>query len=531
MTDATRIDFENAINFLSSTDPASLAELNVAEWFNLCVALKHFGLLCMSVSKLREVAPAVVSRKVEIWKRHHDFFMRRRSAMLAYFSEESRRQNLHFVVMKGMALSKLLYGDAFARQSGDIDILVAPDDVAKADYVARSCGWYQPGEARLVRPLQNSGKLDVATLQRLQSPYTLRSNVILPHMTNYYFPYGDGSSDSLEVHDRFHGIPSSCTGSLLWDLQEVEIDGVKYLTPSNELSLIVSVLSLHEDAETIRANTSTRLTMGVKACFDISSFLQAESHVPIHWDTLTRHVSTLGISDWFTQSVSDARMIFPCECELPEIFRNSADSIWNLPYMERLLDFGYRACAGLETISNCLLNSIPSPAVQEHLLRHQSDWDWLPSNGGSDLTSFLGRTLKLPSGDAELSWRLPIWSACLLGRLVLQGVILCPGVTPNIGYRINVFLENGEWNGFVQEMTVNSVDGHANRIARGDPVRVEAQHAQDAIEVTAQIGLSLKDGSCSSIAVLSIWECVYGQLYRKIAGIDSMEMLELLLES
>lgn len=48
-------------------------------------------------------------------------------------------------VLKGVPLALRHYGDLAARQVGDIDILVDPDQVAVADTVVRECGWHRTG--------------------------------------------------------------------------------------------------------------------------------------------------------------------------------------------------------------------------------------------------------------------------------------------------------------------------------------------------------------------------------------------------
>lgn len=60
---------------------------------------------------------------------------------LQQLSQKFDLEGVHFMVIKGIALSQMLYGDYSFRSSRDIDILVKYSDVSKADSLLRQLGY------------------------------------------------------------------------------------------------------------------------------------------------------------------------------------------------------------------------------------------------------------------------------------------------------------------------------------------------------------------------------------------------------
>ena len=336
----------------------SLLRFPIGQWVALCRRLTELGVLGCLAGELAEVAPAPVVRLISEWNLQRRKHAIRREELLAAFAREARRHDLHFIVLKGMALSATVYGDPLARQSGDIDVLVEADDIPKADYVARRCGWKQPGEARLARPLHDAGTLTAGVLEEMQAPYALRSNAILPHFTNYYFAHPDGGAESLEVHDRFHGMDACSASNLLWSAQDVELGGEKLLTCSDELGLVVSLLSLHEDAEKARANTSARPAMGFKACYDAHRQIGRLSEAGGLGDVLDASRS-LGVLSMVEESLSDVADAFPMDVAVIDSSFSRRPSVWKMPYIDRVENPDLRAVDGTKLLGELMRDAAP----------------------------------------------------------------------------------------------------------------------------------------------------------------------------
>lgn len=480
----------------------SLLRLSVGQWVDLCGRLKALGILGCLAGELVEVVPAPVGRLVSEWDSQRRRDVARRAELLAGFAREARRNDLHFVVLKGMALSATVYGDPLARQSGDIDVLVDADDIPKADFVARRCGWMQPGEARLARPLHDARKLTADVLEEMQTPYALRSNVILPHFTNYYFAYPDGSAESLEVHDRFHGMDAHYASNLLWCVQDVELGGYKLLTCSDELGLIVSLLSLHEDAETARANTSTRSTMGFKACYDAHRQIRKLSEAGKLGGVASASRS-LGVLPMVEASLSDVAEAFAEDAtEIDSCFSRRL-SVWEMPYLDRIENPEIRAERGTMMLGK-LMRGTESDLHASLCVGERYP---LSSVGGSLATGFEFEIHE--EGDTvKVAWIVPEWMKDQMERTVLQCVAIDAGEGLRIGWRVNAFLEDGSWRAMAQPVGPGTVDGHANRASRGQEAECASYDIGSEIAVTVTLPKLLDLGNYQLYA--SAWERLFG---------------------
>jgi hypothetical protein len=66
---------------------------------------------------------------------------------------ELERQGVRALTLKGSVLAREIYGDVGVRSAGDIDILVAPEDLAHAVEVVRRMGWTHQAVASRAAPL------------------------------------------------------------------------------------------------------------------------------------------------------------------------------------------------------------------------------------------------------------------------------------------------------------------------------------------------------------------------------------------
>lgn len=507
----------------SGTD--ACRDLHIADWFDLCRELKRHGLLSVSADELARKSPSPVARKLATYTKGHRQRMAKRLHALNAFADEAERQSLHFIVIKGMALSSVLYGDAFARQSGDIDILVAADDVLKADYVARTSGWLQPGEAFRARRMLDAGTLDAAALERMHAPYALRSNEILPHVTNYYFAHDDGQIDSLEIHDRFHCLAAEAARDLLWDVRKIELGGRRYLTCSDAATLMISALSMHEDVETVRANTSTRSTMGLKACFDVHRWLSRMQDSGGDELRCARNLlQRFGVAHVIGTILGDVCEIFPDDRQAAACVGGPCPSVWEMPYLERIADVDACAHNGVKVLGQSLVRFASTDAAMGYRVDACENWKALDAPGQKHSTSVLARVTSTDGGVC-VRWEIPSALDFMKDRIVLQAIMLrvCDDGA-SVGVRANVFCENGVWQARLQVMGSDTIDGHANKMPRGElvPVKMECVES-DALRIGMSIPRPQMTGQAPQgipLVLLSAWEQLYGQLHRRFAGED-----------
>lgn len=166
---------KDAIAFLRN-DMSFLKVYSKEDWLSFLLCLNKNGLLTRHIKNLIPIAPPFIKKALKkSWASHIDEMERRVEALEA-FASMARILDLRFAIIRGMSSSVRLYGNAFCRSSNDIDILIAPDDIAKADYVAREAGWIQPGEAFKIRGSLAKGAIELELLKNSSAPFSLRSN-------------------------------------------------------------------------------------------------------------------------------------------------------------------------------------------------------------------------------------------------------------------------------------------------------------------------------------------------------------------
>ena len=528
MSDTRNPDIGMVLAFLSRDDSFKSENLCVQDWLSLCVSLKSVGLLGVSCCRLLGCSPAPVRRILANWNFQHRADLRRRVESLSGFADVARREHLHFVLIKGMALSSILYADPFVRQSGDVDILVASDDIPKADYVARKTGWYQPGEARLVRNLQDGRSLYSESLKTLQIAYPIRSNSFLPHVTNYYFPYDNGVCESLEVHDRFHALDSRTVEALIRNPRPVEISGIQFFTVSDEAAFVLSALSLYEDSLTIRASCSNHSSLGLKTAFDLYSFVcRSEESLSFDLGSAISLASDLGVLGKIDSSLCQVADIFNTAKRFIYPRYSSCNSVWAGSYLNRLMNPETRVSNVFDLIKRAFADDALSRG--SHLALGVESGIWINLQAAdSSLPSPFDVCADYRTRSLErISLRIPAYLSELVDDLTFQVVVInSSDDIPSLGKRVNVFVDEGSWVGFSEDMTFNRVDGHASHVKRGDPKCVNAFSKGDCIEVNLSIDIDFTENSHGlPLVFVSVWKRIYGELFRIVAGRDPIDVM------
>lgn len=120
-------------------------ELQIGDWLNSCAASPPDG---MSPSQHRNLTAA------HRWTTLRTMRLIGETARLAaHFAEEG----VEMLVLKGAALSVQLYGTPLRRSSRDIDLLVRPEDEARARAILAGCGYGTSADA--VLPCLNAVEL------------------------------------------------------------------------------------------------------------------------------------------------------------------------------------------------------------------------------------------------------------------------------------------------------------------------------------------------------------------------------------
>jgi hypothetical protein len=137
----------------------------------------------------RDGAPPVPSPVLAALKQRHDanaLSSLRLASLLLEVTRDFGRVGIPILPLKGVSLAVQAYGDLSARYCGDIDVLVAPENLREADAILRASNWQRISNLshrRIVAPLQD-----------------------LPNLS-YHLSYQRSGSAPLELHFQLNPNP------------------------------------------------------------------------------------------------------------------------------------------------------------------------------------------------------------------------------------------------------------------------------------------------------------------------------------
>ena len=161
-----------------------------------------------------------------------------------------------FVVIKGYALNRMIYGDKKIRSFGDLDILIDPSEAQHFHDVLQENGFYQltgPSSvnssrgSRALTALNASGAIRIAS-----SSYPVKTSQDKVEYKAYHRP----GSMRIEVHDGLCYIPRELTAKMLHEKVTAAADETtEYNTLSPEHTFIFLLANTYENSESFYANT------------------------------------------------------------------------------------------------------------------------------------------------------------------------------------------------------------------------------------------------------------------------------------
>lgn len=272
-----------------------------------------------------------------------------------------------------------------------------------------------------------------------------------------------GQIDSLEIHDRFYGIDSSGAGALLSDLRSMKLGDKRYSVLSRSAQALLSLLSLHEDAESVRANTGHADDMGLKACVDVARWLEVLGDVEL--SELKSLADGLGCSNLVARALGICIELFPSCAERAGEVLEPASSVWTVPYTQRLADPN----AALRANAHDALVAVAKMLSAGHPVASFSNEEWrrLPAYASKLPSGFAFKKrfcsdrvvlffFKVSSGFSnyeDLVFQVDICGSCADGML---GAL-----------RAEASFCAGEWKALLNTVDVRSLDSHAGTMREG----------------------------------------------------------------
>ncbi len=156
----------------------------------------------------------------------------------------AKEQGLRFLPFKGIACSKVIYGNYHTRQTGDIDILIDSKDVALCDYVLRSQGFFQPDWTMGFR-LGSRKQAQVLQFKAKQSiPFPVRRKAHDSQLSPYY----DAKTyTKIEVHDGMYYLPEPLLKEALWLTEPLGETELEAFDPTR--TMLCLILAAYENSE------------------------------------------------------------------------------------------------------------------------------------------------------------------------------------------------------------------------------------------------------------------------------------------
>lgn len=419
---------------------------------------------------------------------------------LAAFAREAAALQLSFAVIKGAVLSNFVFGDPLVRMSNDVDVLVAPADLPKADCAARRCGFVQPSESYRARQLMEAGLFDARMLRGIEAPFLSRTSEMAPHVIPYHRVNDEGVVCTLEIHDSFHLLDGREAERLLWRCAPVHLGDVNLMVCCPDDAFLLLALSAHDDIETVRANLGTA-TLALRTLHEMSLLLANPEAYGIELGRVAERVSELGLSRQLAPVFSGLCEAFPAVEGTVAAYFELGPSSWGMGYVERLEDRERMVANAGGVIGRAL-----------------AACDGLPTRIRSSLElRDLGIGARVEEGDGEvhLAWKVPRRILGWLEGMVLHATLLMPNVGEGcLGLRVRTFARDGAWRSFVEWVTLGSFDEHPNRAPLGRELATQSRVEDGAIVVHVRI-----EGVASACkALFSVYakrQCTH---YRLVAG-------------
>lgn len=485
--------FNNILEVLAdgSCEGKNLSEYGLADWIEFILLLDKCKILLPVFSNGNPAPFAIINdivqRKAEHYRESHGRIVE----ALRHFSECACKNGLRFIILKGAPLAKRLYGSEWARHYSDVDVLVELDDIPKADYVARECGFIQPSEYFSMR--DNVDALTPSRLASLQAPFLIRHRTDVDHVSPYV-TLVDNVSVALEVHDRVGGVDPRLMEPLIWNVKRITIDGFEMNIPSDAALIAMLIMFTYDDSETILANMSAG-SLGLKLYLDLATALSSFREQDIR--------AGLSILDSLGQSHKTSVVL----SNLGELFSDidvhtlctTAKSPWGLSYRTRLFDEDTRKRNASEIIRKQLKGT---------------NGEYLLGTEGKGILAWRIADDALAKCDVQVRnnalsaiWTIPETLLFDIENFVFQLRIYPDKPTERVAeVRLDLFFENGSFKCFAKTSTRYSRGGKASRENAGIPCDITTGVSKDAEQCRVSVSLNdftnsvaPSDGSCYSI--------------------------------
>lgn len=247
------------------------------DWNEVINQLEGHRIFTNAFSLIKSLAPEEYIEEIES---RHARMMRSLEyslELLEKFAIAAKEERIRFVLIKGFALSKRLYGDLFARQFNDLDVLVEEDDMVRAHHILREIGYKQPYI------------INKETKEYVDLKYPV-SRVRQAHHWFIYYHMDRYPWQKFELHRKINFATMEQIKDHLWNVEKVQIGSVEVNIPNLQYSFISLVLNTYQDSDTISGYQGKSRLRGYVELYD---FIKKYRHV-INWEDMGRLLKEYG---------------------------------------------------------------------------------------------------------------------------------------------------------------------------------------------------------------------------------------------
>jgi hypothetical protein len=280
-------------------EPVPALIQNGIDWKAFCFLADRHRVTAPVYNRLSELGSETLPKTVLITLQHHGRKIAQevllKAAELALLSKQFEKKGIAVLALKGPALALQIYGVLGTRSFRDLDIMVAPERLEKAEKILLSNGYQRIDPAFVLSPRQYLSYLQTG------------------HHFNYF---SKEKNQFVELHWRFsnsrHLFPFEFHD--LWKAHRtVEISGAEIHTPSNEHTAFL--LFVHG-----ALHAWSRLFW----LYDIHHLLRQDTFVD--WPAFMKNAGRIGINRMVAEGILLAHLFFgsPIPESMHEIARDKA---------------------------------------------------------------------------------------------------------------------------------------------------------------------------------------------------------------
>lgn len=207
-------------------------DIDLIELCNFAAKHRFFPMLYQSINKLLTNDIKMAMGEKALFYKHKIDSMR---TSLKELYDCANKNKIRFLLIKGLALSQIIYDDLYSRQINDIDLLIDEYDGVKCDSLMKNIGYVQPYELDWEK-----GHIELL-------PFLTMHGRDSKHYYEY-FKFGSLYS-KVEIH-RFLTGYKPIINEMLWSNSVIDIDGMQINTMNLEHTFVYLFINAHNASET-----------------------------------------------------------------------------------------------------------------------------------------------------------------------------------------------------------------------------------------------------------------------------------------